>query len=331
MRAVVFAEHGGPEVLQVVDDWPEPAAGPGMVVVQVAACGLNHLDIFVRRGMPGVSTVLPHISGGDIAGIVREVGPGVSGMTLGARVLVDPAVQLDNGHIGALGEDVRGGLCERIAVTAASLIPLPESIGFAEAAALPIAYGTAHRMLLTRGQVRAGETVVVLGASGGVGTACVQLAKMLGAQVFAVASSENKLRRLSELGADHAIQAQGDEFGAEVWRLTGKAGADVIVDYTGQLTWPTSIRTLKTGGRILTCGATTGYQAMTDLRYVWVREETIIGSNGWQRADLESLVSLVEAGRIVPVIDRVLPLERTRAAEEAIERREVFGKIIITP
>jgi alcohol dehydrogenase len=331
VRAVVFFEHGGPEVLQVVDDWPAPVAGPGQVVVQVRACGLNHLDIFVRRGMPGVQTELPHVSGGDIAGVVSSVGRDVRGFQPGDRVLVDPAIDLGNGHVGALGETVQGGLCEAIAVPVTSLIALPDAVSFEQAASLPIAYGTAYRMLITRGRVVAGELVVVLGASGGVGTACVQLAKLAGASVVAVASTDDKLQRLQELGADHVIRARGAEFGAEVWRLTEKRGADVIVDYTGKETWPTSIRSLKMGGRLLTCGATTGFEAVTDLRYVWVREQTIIGSDGWRRDDLEALLKLVEDGRITPVIDRVWPLERTREAEEAIERREVFGKVIMVP
>jgi alcohol dehydrogenase len=331
MRAVAFYEHGGPSVLRVVDDWPWPTATPGNVVVRVEACGLNHLDLFVRRGMPGVKVELPRISGGDVAGVVIAVGEGVSGAQAGDRVLIDPLVDLGDGRHGALGENTQGGLCEAIAVPAENLIPLPDTISFAQAAALPIAYGTAYRMILTRGRVVADETVVVLGASGGVGTACVQLAKMCGATVFAVASSDEKLDKLRQLGADHVIKARGEEYGREVWRLTNKTGADVIVDYTGQDTWPTTIRTLRPGGRILTCGATTGYQAMTDLRYVWTREETIIGCDGWRRSDLERLVALVDEGRITPVIDRVCPLERTREAQEAIERREVFGKVIIAP
>lgn len=330
MRAVAFYQHGGPEVLRLVD-LPAPTARAGEAVIRVRACSLNHLDIFVRRGMPGVHTELPHISGGDIAGTVVELGADVTGFELGDRVLIDPALRHEDGTGGALGEDVPGGLCELIAVPATNLLPLPDSIGFEEAAALPIAYGTAHRMLIARGKLTSGESLVVLGASGGVGTACVQLAKMIGATIFAVASSEAKLERLRELGADYAVQAHGGDFGAEVWRLTDKQGADVIVDYTGAETWPTSVRTVKKGGRILTCGATSGYEAVTDLRYVWVREETIIGSNGWERSDLEELLRLVHEGRLAPVIDRVVPLERTREAHEAIERREIFGKVIVVP
>lgn len=331
MRAAVFREHGGPEVVEVVDDWPEPTAERCEVVVDVRACALNHLDIFVRRGMPGVTVELPHVSGGDIAGVVRSVGEDVVGVRPGDRVLVDPAVRLPNGHVGALGENTQGGLCERIAVPVGNILLLPESVSFEAAAALPIAYGTAHRMLFTRGGLEAGETIVVLGASGGVGTACVQLAKLVGATVIAVAGTEEKLRLLEGLGADHLVQARGAEYGKDVWGITGKKGADVIVDYTGAETWPTTLRTVRTGGRVLVCGATTGYEAPTDLRYVWVREETIIGSDGWERADLEALVLHVEAGRVQPVIDRGVPLEGVADAERAIEAREVFGKIVVVP
>lgn len=331
MRAVIFEQHGGPEVLRVVDDWPEPQPGPGEVVVGIEACALNHLDVFVRRGMPGVPVALPHVSGGDMAGTVVEVGEGVTSFDIGQRVLVDPMITLPNGKHGALGENADGGLTERIAVSAQNLICLPDSVSVAQAAALPIAYGTAHRMLFTRGRVMAGETVCVLGASGGVGTGCVQLAVLAGADVIAVASSQQKLDRLADLGANHLVLARGEEYGEAVWEITGKRGADVIVDYTGQATWPTSLRTIRAEGRILVCGATTGYEATTDLRYVWVRESTIIGSDAWRRSDLESLVDLVSDGRLEPVIDRTVGLNEVRAAQIALESRSVFGKIVIDP
>ena len=331
MRAVIFEEHGGPEVLKLVQDWPEPEAGPGEVVVSIEACSLNHLDLFVRRGMPGVPIDLPRCSGGDISGTVTQLGDGVEPVQVGQRVLIDPIIPLGNGKHGALGENANGGLTERIAVPAGNVIVLPDSVSCVQAAALPIAYGTAYRMLITRGQVRSGETVCVLGASGGVGTGCVQLAAQRGADVIAVASTQEKLDRLADLGAKHLVLARGEEYGEAVWELTGKQGADVIVDYTGQATWPTTLRTVRSGGRILVCGATTGYEATTDLRYLWVRESTIIGSDGWQRSDLEALVALVADGSLVPVIDRVVGLDGVRAAHEALEERSVFGKIVIDP
>lgn len=325
MRAIVIRQHGGRERLRL-EDVPAPRAEAGHAVVQVHACGLNHLDIFVRRGMPGKQTPLPFTSGGDIAGVVAEVGTGTGGVTTGQRVLVDPALE----H-GAIGEDAPGGLAEYALVPAANLIPLPDDVSFDQAAALPIAYGTAWRMLLTRGQVRAGECVFILGAAGGVGTACVQIAKTAGCTVYAASSGEDKLGKLRDLGADYLINYREVEFDREVWRLTEKRGVDVVVDYTGQETWPRSIRCLRKGGRLLTCGATTGYDARTDLRYVWARELTILGSDGWTRADLEALLAAVRAGRIRPVIDRVLPLAETAEGERLLEDREVVGKVIIHP
>jgi alcohol dehydrogenase len=331
MRAAVFARHGGPDVISVVDDWPEPDLDAGGVVVAVEACALNHLDVFVRRGMPGVRTELPHVSGGDVAGSVIAVGSAVEGWEPGDRVLIDPDVPLPNGSHGALGETVQGGLCERLAVSAEQLLPIPDGMDISVAASLPIAFGTAHRMLFTRGGVTAGETVVVVGASGGVGTACVQLAAGAGARVIAVASSQEKLAALRRLGAAECIEARGPEFGAEVWRLTDKQGADVVVDYTGQATWPASIRATRHGGRILTCGATTGFEAVTDLRYVWTREHSIIGSDGWTREDLEKLLALVADRRLTPLIDRIVGLSGVASAEKALEDRAVLGKIIVDP
>lgn len=317
MRAVVIHEHGGPEVLTLEERWPRPVAADGEVLVEVKACALNHLDIFVRRGMPGVHTPLPHISGGDVAGIVAATGE---------RVLVDPLVPE-----GAIGEHRQGAMCEFVVVPAANVIPLPDDVDFEEAAALPIAYGTAWKMLVDRGRVQLGETVLVLGASGGVGTACVQIAKLAGATVYAGTGSQGKVAELTALGADEVVDTSGDDWGRALWQLTGKQGVDVVVDYSGQATWPTSIRSLRHGGRILCCGATSGYEAVTDLRYVWTREETIIGSDGWTREALLALLELVRRQRIRPVIDRVVPLEQAREAEEALERREVFGKVVLVP
>jgi len=325
MRAIVFHEHGGRDKLRL-EEAPTPRPGPGEVLVRVHACALNHLDIFVRRGMPGKRTPLPFTSGGDIAGVVAESGPGVDGWPAGARVLVDPAIP----H-GAIGEDAPGGLAEYTVVPAQNLIPLPEGVSFDTAAALPIAYGTAWRMLVTRGDVRPMEHVLILGAAGGVGTACVQIAKMVGCVVYAAASGATRLARLADLGADHVINYREVEFDRQVWRLTAKRGVDVVVNYTGADTWVRSLRSLRKGGRLLTCGATTGYDPKTDIRYIWVRELTIIGSDGWTRTELETLLAATLSGRIVPVIDRVLPLAQTAEGERLLEDREVFGKVVIHP
>jgi alcohol dehydrogenase len=325
MRAIVIHEHGGRDKLRL-EEVPTPRPGPDEVVIKVWACALNHLDIFVRRGMPGKPTPLPFVSGGDIAGTVADIGPGTARVTLGQRVLVDPAIE----H-GAIGEDAPGGLAEYARVPAANLIPLPDAVSFDEAAALPIAYGTAWRMLITRGDVRPMEHVLILGASGGVGTACVQIAKMAGCIVYAAAGREDKLRKLQDLGVDYLINYQDAEFDREVWRATGKRGVDVVVNYTGGDTWVRSLRSLRTGGRLVTCGATAGYDPRTDLRYIWGRELTILGSDGWTRPELEALLHAAWSQRIRPVIDRTLPLAETAEGHRLLEEREVFGKVIIHP
>jgi len=326
MRAIVVKAHGGLDQIALVD-WPEPKAAPGQAVVTVRACGLNYLDIFVRRGMPGLPVQMPRIPGGDISGVVADVGAGVGRDWIGRRVLVDPHIKPG----GALGEHDHGGLCERIAIDAENLITLPDDVSFEDAAALPIAYGTAWRMMRTRGQVRAGETVLILGASGGVGTACVQIAKNAGATVLACASSVAKLDRLRALGADHLIDYTREDFSARAWELTGRKGCDVIVNYTGGDTWVPSLRALARHGRLLTCGATAGYDPPTDIRYIWRREVNIVGANGWTRTDLEELLEEVRHRRIRPIIDRVFPLEESREAMRIVEDREVFGKVLVRP
>jgi alcohol dehydrogenase len=327
VRAVVIEGHGGLDRVKLRTDWPEPKAGPGQAVVDVRACGLNYLDIFVRRGMPGLAVEMPRIPGGDISGVVGAVGAGVERGWIGRRVMIDPHIKPG----GALGEHANGGLCDRIAVDGDNLIAMPEAVTFEQAAALPIAYGTAWRMMIARGRVQKGETVLILGASGGVGTACVQIAKNLGADVIACASSADKLQRLKELGADHLVDYTREDFSRRAWEISGKKGVDVVINYTGGDTWVPSIRALALHGRLLTCGATAGYDPPEDIRYIWRREVNIIGCNGWRREDLEQLLAEVARGTIVPIIDRVFPLEQTAEAMRVIEDREVFGKVILRP
>lgn len=324
MRAALILKHGSRENI-VVGEHPIPEIGEDEVLVKVAAVSLNHLDIFVRRGIPGRVLPLPHISGGDVAGTIHQVGSNVKNLKVGTRVLVDPSIK---GH-GALGEDLTGGLAEYVKVPAENIIELDDEISFEEAAALPIAYGTALRMLITRGKLSVNETIVILGASGGVGNAAVLIAKLAGANVIAAAGTQEKLERLKELGADYVINYNEQDFSKEVWRITGKKGADIVVDFTGKATWPKSILATRKGGRIVTCGATTGFDAVTDLRYVWTREISILGSNGWERSDLITLLNLVKTKKLKPIIDRVLPLEEIQEAHRLIEEREIFGKIII--
>jgi alcohol dehydrogenase len=325
MQAAVVREHGGPEKLEV-GELPRREPGPDEVLVRVLACALNHLDIFVRRGMPGVSLPLPHVAGGDIVGRVESAGGPAGEPLIGQTVLLDPLV---GRH--ALGESLWGGLAEFVVAPAANAIPLGDDPGdLARYAALPIAYGTARRMLLLRAKLAAGETVAVLGATGGVGVGCVQIAAALGARVIACSSSTQKLERLKALGASEVVDTRGD-WGAAIWKLTDKQGADVVVDYIGRETWPTSIRATRYQGRLVTCGATTGFEATTDLRYVWTRELSILGSDGWRREDLDRLVEDVKSGALEPIVHGVYPLSRAPEALAELEERRAFGKVIVVP
>jgi NADPH:quinone reductase-like Zn-dependent oxidoreductase len=326
MRAALVTAHGGPENMRL-GFVPVPSPPPGWLRVRVLACALNMLDVFVRRGMPGVHTSLPHITGGDVVGVVDALGEGSVGPPPGTLVLLDPAI---DGH--TLGETMPGGLADYVVAPAPNAIPLSAAPADAPTyAALPIAYGTARRMLLTRAQVKAGETVVVLGAAGGVGVACIQLGSAAGARVIAASSSAAKLQQLATLGASDLIDTSADDFSAQIWRLTGRQGADVIVDYLGSATWPGSIRATKRGGRIVTCGASTGFHAETDLRYVWTRELNILGSDGWSRDDLTALVSQVDREELKPVIHAIYPLSRVHEAVADLEERRAVGKVVVVP
>ncbi len=323
MRAVIIPEHGGVDVLRL-EEVDAPTPGPGQVLVAVHACALNHLDIFVRRGMPGKPVPLPFISGADVAGRVAALGPDTEGPAVGTRVLLDPAVPE-----GALGEDVPGGLAEFVVAPAKNAIPIPQGYDYVQAAALPMVFGTAWRMLVTQGEVRAGEKVLILGASGGVGTAAVQIAKLAGTHVYATTSSDRKAERLRELGVDEVIRYDEVAFETEIWGRTGKRGVDLVVEGTGKATWRGSLRSVRHGGRIVTCGATTGFDPRTDIRYIWAREITIRGSDGWVREELDTALDLCFRGRLRPVIDRVLPLERIGEAQRAMENRELVGKVVL--
>lgn len=325
MKAVVIEKQGGLEGL-VYRDWPDPVAKPGEVVVDVRACGLNHLDIFVRRGMEKFPVPLPFISGGDIAGVVSALGDGVTGLRIGDRVLLDPSTP-----DGMLGEQIPGGMAEKVAAPASHAIPIPDNVSFRQAACLPVAYGTARRMLLTRGRLQAGELVLVLGASGGVGNGCVQIARNLGATVIAAAGDADKLARLRKLGAEHLINYRDQDFSREAWAISGRKGVDLVVNFTGGDTWAPSLRCLRKGGRLVTCGATAGFDPKTDIRYIWVRELNILGSDGWSTEDIRALLDGVADGSIDPVISHVLPLAQAREAEELIESRGIFGKVILEP
>ena len=334
MRAVVLREHGALDNLQYVDDFPDPVVTDGHVVIRVRATSFNYHDVFTLRGMPGIKVPMPMIIGLDMAGEILEVGSGVAGWKAGDRVLVNPL----NRQKGLMGEMMHGGLAEKCLVAGHQLIRMPDKVSFAQAAALPVAYGTAHRMIVTHKTIEAGNKVVVLGASGGVGTGCVLLAKLLGAEVVACASSADKIQRLKDLGADHVINYKETDFSKWVIEKYGKpqrrsyeGGADVVVNFTGGDTWAPTLRCVKRGGKILVCGATAGYDPKEDLRYVWSFELKIMGSNSFYDENLKALMELIEQGRLQPVIDEVLPLERAVDGLRLIENREVFGKVVIEP
>jgi len=328
MKAFYLRAHGGNDQYENTDDWPDPKPEVDQVLVQIHACGLNYLDIFVRRGMPDLPVEMPRIPGSDISGIVVDAGGAVDPDWVGRRVLIDPRLVKQR---GALGEHANGGTCEYICVEEQMLIPLPDNVTFEQAAALPIAYGTAHRMMITRGQVKQGELVLILGASGGVGTGCVQLAKSAGAKVIACSSSPEKLTALETLGADYVVNYLEEDFSKQAWEISGRKGVDVIINYTGGDTWVPSIRALRHQGRLLTCGATAGFDPKTDLRYIWVREANILGSNGWERHDLTELVQKVSERRIIPTIHKTYRLKDAVSAVADMENRKIFGKVIVVP
>ena len=331
MKAVLIREQGGREKLKL-EEIEKPIPASGEILVRVKACSLNYLDIFVRKGMPGLPVDLPRIGGGDIAGEIEEIGVDVKDLSPGDRVLIDPAIRLSDGQLGALGENANGGLAEYITINADNAIALPEEVTFEDAAALPIAYGTAWRMLYTRGGLKNSESIFILGASGGVGTAAIQIAKSIGCVVYAGSGSDEKLKRLEALGADYGVNtSKNEEFHRTIRGMTDGEGVDVVVNYTGGETWVRSLKTLRHGGRLLTCGATIGFDPPTDIRYIWRKEMDIRGSDGWRRSDLVSLINAVSSGIIKPIIDKVLPLEETAEGHRLLEEREVFGKVIIQP
>ena len=337
MRAVCLRAHGGIDALKLEDDFPDPVAGEGQVVIRVRATSLNYHDVFTCQGMPGIKVPMPMIIGLDIAGDIVALGAGVAGWKTGDAVLVNPLDPLTPEN-GLMGETVHGGTAEYCLVDAARLIAIPEGVSHAQAACLPVAYGTAHRMLFTHGGLKEGERVLVLGASGGVGSCCVLLAKRAGAEVVACGSTPEKLQALRSWGADHVVNYAETDFVKEIWRLYEKphrrrhtGGVDMVVNFTGGQTWVPSLRALKRGGRLMTCGATAGYDPGTDLRYIWTFELKILGSNSWAPEDLTRLLALIQEGSLDPVIDTVLPLEETREGVRRLRDREVIGKIVIAP
>lgn len=341
MKAVIFRQHGGPDVLEYTDV-PEPAVGDGQVLVRVKACALNHLDLWIRQGVPAYRIALPHISGCDVAGLVEQIGRGVTSLRTGARVVLMPGLSCgacdacragaDNrcASFGIRGAATDGGYAEFVVAQARDAYPLPEAVGFEEAAAFPLVFLTAWHMLVTRAGLRAGETVLVQAAGSGVGHAAVQIAKHHGARVIATVGSDDKIVKASALGADAVIQHEREDLQSVVAQLAGPAGVQVAFEHVGPATFERSLKALAKGGRLVTCGATSGPTTPLDLRYVFSRELAILGSMMGTRREFETLLPLLGT-RLHPVVDTVFPLREARAAQERLAHRAVFGKLLLTP
>jgi NADPH:quinone reductase-like Zn-dependent oxidoreductase len=342
MKALYFEEHGNLDVIHY-GSVPDPVAGPDDVVVKVRACALNHLDIWVRRGWPGLKLEKPHWCGADVAGDVAEVGRNVSSWQVGQAVVVDPGITLiedeftrrgeDSLSAGynVLGEHTRGGAAEYLAVPATNLAAMPEGWEYPDAAA-PLLVGlTAWRMLIHRARLRAGETVLVVGSGGGVNSIAVQIAKIAGAKVFVVAGDANKAKQARELGADEVLDRSSVDWGKEIYRLTQKRGVDVVVDNVGKATLTKSMMAVARGGRIVIVGNTSGPQTEIDIRYIFGKQISLIGSTMGSHQDFRDILELIKTGRLKPVIDRVMPLSEGKEAYGLMERGEIFGKLVLTP
>lgn len=343
MRAVVFHEHGGPDVLRL-EERPRPKPRADEVLIEVKACALNHLDVWVRKGIPGMSFELPHILGNDIAGVVAETGELVENVEAGDRVLLAPGVSC--GHCAQclagddnlcpeyniLGHGPHGGYAEYVVAPARNAHPIPLGLSFEQAAAIPLTFLTAWHMLVGRARIKAGETALVLAAGSGVGSAAIQVAKLHGARVIATASTEEKLRKARELGADDTVNyVESADFHKVVKRLTSGRGAEVVVEHVGAATWEKSMASLARNGRLVTCGATTGYDVRVDVRHLFYKHLALLGSFMGRHDELVELLQFFETGRLKPVVDRVLPLERAAEAHRLMEDREQFGKLVLTP
>jgi NADPH:quinone reductase-like Zn-dependent oxidoreductase len=340
MRAVVLSEYGGPEVLHMTEA-PEPQIGAKEVLVRVRACALNHLDLWLRRGLPNQPLKFPHILGSDIAGEVAKIGGAVTNVRPGEKVLLAPGVSCgecaqclagrDNfcKDYTLFGSGVQGGYAEFVRAPAVNAIPVPGALTFPEAAAVPLVFLTAWHMLLTRAALHPAEEVLVVGASSGVGSAAIQIAKAVGARVIAASTSETKLAKAKELGADEAILSRGD-FAREVKRLTGGRGVDVVFEHVGQATWEQSIYSLARGGRLVTCGATTGQEGKLNIGYLFARHLSILGSFMGAKSELFAALELFNRGLLKPVIDCVMPLEQSVEAHRRLEHHEQFGKIVLS-
>jgi NADPH:quinone reductase-like Zn-dependent oxidoreductase len=340
MKAVRVHEFGGPEVLRY-EDVPDAKPRKDQVLVRVKACAMNHLDLWVRKGLPGVK--LPHIPGSDVAGEVVEVGEYVTGFTPGQRVLLAPmhfcnhcakcvaGLQNQCPEFTVRGFGVEGGNCEFVAAPAVSVIPIPESFDFNQAASVPLVFLTAWHMLVGRGGLKPGQTVLVLGASSGVGIAAIQVAKLFHARVITTAGNDTKLEKARDLGADHGINHYQQKISDEVKKLTNKEGVDIVIEHVGEATWEQSMKCLKPAGTLVTCGATTGPNASFDLRFLYSRQLSLLGSYMGTMGELYEVLGHIFAGRLKPVVDRSFALQDIRAAHEYMEKSQMFGKVVLNP
>jgi NADPH:quinone reductase-like Zn-dependent oxidoreductase len=340
MKAVRIHQFGGPEVL-TYEEVPDPKPRKDLVLVRVRACALNHLDLWVRMGLPGVS--LPHIPGSDVAGEIAEVGEYVTGLKPGQRVILAPmhycghcvkcvaGLQNQCPEFTVLGNGVDGGDCELIAVTADKVIPIPDSLDLNQAAAVPLVFVTAWHMLVGRAGLRPGQTVLILGAGSGVGSAAIQIARLFHCRVITTAGSPEKLEKAHALGADYGIDHYKQRVSEEVQKITNKEGVDVVIEHVGEATFEESLKSLKSSGILVTCGATTGRDVKIDLRHLFARQLSLLGSYMGTMGELHEVLRHVFAGRLKPVVDRVFPMRDIRAAHQYLEKSQMFGKVVLNP
>lgn len=342
MKAVAIVEHGGVDGLRYMD-LPDPQPSAGEVIIRVRACALNHLDVWLRIGIPAYKLPLPHVPGSDVAGEVIAVGEGVTNVKVGDKVIVNPNLTCGECEWCRMGEDnlcrsfgifgarCWGGYAEYAKAPARNLIPMPDGLTFEQAAAFPLTFLTAWHMLLTRAQLKPGERVLVLAAGSGVGVAAIQIAKLAGAFVIATAGTDKKCEKAKALGADAVINHNREAIAERVRELTDGWGVDVVFEHVGPATFEQSLRSLAKGGRIVTCGATTGPTATFDIRYLFSRQLSILGSMMGRTGELLTVVRLVGEGKLKPVIDRVFPLAEAAQAQQVIESRDFFGKLVLVP
>jgi NADPH:quinone reductase-like Zn-dependent oxidoreductase len=340
VKAILFRQHGGPEVLQYANV-PEPEPRPNEVLTRVRACALNHLDLWVRGGLPNVPIPLPHIPGSDVAGEIAKIGAEVTTVRVGQKVVLAPLVScgkcpacvagLDNRcrHATNLGYMLDGGCAEFVRAPEINCLPYPENLSFEEAAAVPLVFQTAWHMLIDRAQLQPGEDVLVLGAGSGVGSAAIQIAKFFGARVITTAGSDAKLEKARQLGADYVINHKTKRIRDEVRRITNKRGVDVVFEHVGTATWDDSLASLALAGRLVTCGNTTGYDAKIDLRFLFSRQLSLLGSYMGVKSELHTVMKLVYAGHLKPIVDRVFPLQEAAAAHAYLESGQQFGKVVL--